>query len=404
MSTAWRCPRLTMTRPSATVLEGLRRPEEQLLLDCVRRVIAPSEVDARTPRVTSPLDWQYLVWLATRHQVLPLLHRVLLALDIPLAARASIQRELHARVARNQRLAAELLRLLRLAAGANLAWLPFKGPALAVGMYGDLALRQFADLDFLVDAAQVARSEELLRSLGYHPRGDYEWEAHFIHHETGLCVDLHRGRLTSDDFPVPVDFRRLWARREPVLLEGERVETLSVDDLLVVLCIQVARDAWQGKTRLGKICDIAYVLKAGDRLSWPSVDAEAGALRVRRVVQFGVLLAGRIAAVSTSAPLPLSTPPGLAALVRQEELALFDDPAAPPPSRVRGHLCHFHLRERWRDKVQPYRARALGMLLPTRLDREALALPPALSWMYYVLRPFLLLWRYGRYLMRGRLE
>ena len=390
------------------VMAAPRRPEDCLLLYSARSSIAPRTVDAVTVGLTDSLDWEYVIRTAVRHQVLPLLHRALVGVGegatVPPSARASLERELDARVARNRRLAAELVRLLRLAARANVAMLPFKGPVLAAAVYGDLAMRQFADLDLLIDAGHAAGAEEFLRSLGYRCREDFGWAAHFVHDDMGFCVDLHRGSLTPEGFPVSLDFSRLWSRREAVSLEGETVETLSTDDLVLLLCIQAARDAWQGKSKLGKICDIGHVLAARDRSRWPRVTAEARALRVARVLEFGIHLAARVLQLPIAAALVPSPHRGIAELVRQEDEALFDDPAAPRESRARGHLSHFHLRERWKDKLHPYRTDVLRLMVPTRRDRDWLMLPPGVSWLYYVLRPIRLLRQYGRYLAGGRLE
>jgi hypothetical protein len=116
-----------------------RRPEDSLLLSSARTSLAPWTVDAA---------------IAT----------------VPRAARTALERELGVRVARNRRLAAELLRLLRLAVRANVAMLPFKGPVLATTVYGDLAMRQFGDQDLLIDAAHSAGAEGFLGSLGYRCR------------------------------------------------------------------------------------------------------------------------------------------------------------------------------------------------------------------------------------------
>jgi hypothetical protein len=156
------------------------------------------------------------------------------------------------RVDATGKLAAELVRVVRLGADAGLALLPFKGAVLACDIYGDVALRQFADVDLLVDPLHSAAVEEFLRSLGYESRLDFGWEAHFVNPQSGLCVDLHRGHLTPEDFPVPELFTRFWARRVAVRIDEQRVEAPCIDDLLIILCIQAARDAWQGKTRLGR--------------------------------------------------------------------------------------------------------------------------------------------------------
>src|SRR5438067_2363962 len=62
----------------------------------------------------------------------------------PLRARA---REI---AARNLYATGELHRLLDVLADAGIAAMPWKGPALAAQLYGNLALRPFLDLDVLV--------------------------------------------------------------------------------------------------------------------------------------------------------------------------------------------------------------------------------------------------------------
>jgi hypothetical protein len=389
-------------------MDVARRPEETLVLECVRNSIGQSDI-ATIKRLVgnTSLDWSYLIRIATRHQVLPLLHRAMVdaqnaGVAIAPTAVAAVQQELNPRITRNRRLAVELVRLVRLGADAGLALLPFKGVVLACDIYGDLALRQFADVDLLVAPSQSAAAGEFLRSLGYESREDFGWEAHFVNPHSGICVDLHRGRLTPEDFPLPELFTRLWTLRAAVRIDEQRIEAPGIDHLLIILCIQVARDAWHGKTRLGKISDLAHVLNAGDRISWPRVQREARALRVARVVDFGIQLTRRI----TRIPLPAAVGPrphhGITTLIEQEERDLFHDPSARPPSALQGHLFHFHLREHWSDRLRPYRKRWLSVMRPSRRDREALPLPPALSLGYYILRPVLVLRRYGRYLLRGR--
>jgi putative nucleotidyltransferase-like protein len=399
----------TVTRQQLASARGRYRPEEQLLVECVGRSLGTADLGSLTRLVSSPLDWPYLLQIATWHQILPLLQRALVESEAagatpPAAAAASIRDELDRWITRNRRLALELARLLRLADQERLALLPFKGPLLALAIYGDLALRQFADLDLLVEPSQSEAAEAFLDRLGYEPRNDIGWAVHLVHRETGLCVDLHRGRLTRPTFPVPISVARLWARRQRVWLDDTPVDTLSTEDLLVLLCVQIARDAWRGRTRLAKVADLAHVLQVGPRLQWSRVEAEAAVLHVRGVIDFAIRLAERITRVSVPFPLPPAPNPGIVGLVDQEERALFDDPDSPPGSRVRYHLFHLHLRERWRDKLRPYHARVLVFLSPNHLDRATVRLPPALGWLHYLLRPFLVLRRHGAYLIRGRLD
>lgn len=380
------------------------RPEHEFLLACVRWAAGRRDGPGPDTLLTGPLDWDYVVKTARYHQIIPLLHQALGSSPaVPEVHLGSIQQLYDDTVARTRRLTNELFRILDSARRARIAVIAFKGPVLAAEMYGTLGLRQFADLDLLIDPAESSRAEELLTMLGYRRRGtDWGYEVDFVNDERDVRVDLHRG-LTPPGFPLPMAFARWWDRRATVSIEGHAVETLSVEDLLVVLCIQVARDAWQGKTRLAKICDLGRVFRCEPGVNWAKVGREAARLRVRRVVDFGVNLALRVLRM----PLPPAAMPSrhhrmVSFLVRQEEQALFDDRDNPPASRIRGAFMHFHLRERWRDKLRPYWQTRL--VVPNRRDRDFVALPPALAWFYWVVRAVRLVHDHGRYLMGIRRE
>ena len=46
---------------------------------------------------------------------------------------------------------------------------PYKGPVLAQSAYGDLGLRSFSDLDFLISPADFERAKQALAEIGYRP-------------------------------------------------------------------------------------------------------------------------------------------------------------------------------------------------------------------------------------------
>jgi Uncharacterised nucleotidyltransferase len=68
---------------------------------------------------------------------------------------------------RNVFLAGTLLKLLRLLEAHGIAALPYKGPVLAALAYGNVAFRQFGDLDLLVRPQDADRAKALLWAQGY---------------------------------------------------------------------------------------------------------------------------------------------------------------------------------------------------------------------------------------------
>ena len=372
------------------------RPEHQLLRLCVRRRLAPTDDVQVLKLLEGSLDWPYLFNLGTRNQILPLLHECLVAADAaPPVARRALEWRLTATQVRNRFLAQELVRLHHGAAAAGIPMLSFKGPVLATAIYGDLGLRQFGDLDVLVDPASFTSAEKFLSALGYRRARDYGYEASMVNGTTGVSIDLHR-HLSPDNFPVSVSFARLWARRQAVQLEGGCVDALSTGDLLLALCIEAVKDARQGKIKLSKISDLAHVLSAVSKMEWPLVEAEARRLGVERVLRFGIYLALDVLEIPALGPCGrIARQRRLDVFVREAEKVLFDDPNRRMPSRWRGDLFHFQIRERWRDKLYPYALYVRRLMTPNVHDRNVVALPRSLSLLYCLIRPVRLARQYG---------
>jgi hypothetical protein len=78
---------------------------------------------------------------------------------VPKANLAQLRNYFHANAQRNLFLTQELLKLLTLFKTNGISAIPYKGPVLAVAVYGNLALRQFGDLDILVHKRDVLRAK-----------------------------------------------------------------------------------------------------------------------------------------------------------------------------------------------------------------------------------------------------
>jgi hypothetical protein len=296
--------------------------------------------------------------------------------------------------ARNRQLARELARLHRAAAGADIRLLSFKGPVLAVTLYGDLALRQFGDLDLLVDRASSPRAEELLATLGYRRTRDFGFEVSFVNDATRIAVDLHRA-LSADNFPVAARFDDLWERRQKVALEGGDAETLSAPDVLIAMCIEAARDARHGQVKLSKMSDLVHALRAASDVEWAEVQSRVRHLGLRRVLWFGIELAAGVLGMAPSRDVGFEGPSRLIPFVRDVETRVFRAPGTPRPTQRQGDRFHFLLRERWRDRLLPYALRVHRLVTPNVHDRRVIALPAPLSFLYYLVRPVRLIRRYG---------
>src|SRR6185369_4684982 len=113
------------------------------------------------------VDWEYLFQLARRHSIVPLVYSQLKV--GPPEVLAKFKQHYIENAARNTVLTAELCRLINLFRDEEIEAIAYKGPALALFAYGDVALRRFVDLDVIVRKSDVLKAREILLKEGYTP-------------------------------------------------------------------------------------------------------------------------------------------------------------------------------------------------------------------------------------------
>jgi hypothetical protein len=377
-------------------------PEGELLVHCARLNIEADRAERIRALAGSDLDWTSLLALAQRQALIPLLFfhlNRIAATQVPADQLKRLRDRAQANAALNVVLTGELVRLLELFESKQIPAIPYKGPAIGVGIYGNLALRQFADLDILVPEADVWKATELLIEQGY--------QAHFVippkkqakfirlsyvrlfQHETRpVTVELH-WRLAPRFFGAPFDTSTLWKRSRRLDLQGSSVRMPLADDLLLMLCIHGAKDCWE---KLEWVCGLAEVLRSATDIDWKRLLTHAKEIRCVKILAVGLLLAHEL----LGAPVPGDVleqirAHSLAALVAQisTRLVSHDVVALSLAERIRFHLS---LKDALVDKLK-YCSRLA--LTTTPVDWEIVSLPHSASFAYLPLRAFRLLRKYG---------
>ena len=384
-------------------LDTKSQPEVNLLLSCARTQITPEIADRIQTLVHGKVDWIQLIRLALCHDVMPLLHRSLQRVcpdSVPEDVLGAVRARYESQVTRAQRFAEELGQMLMQFEEEGILAVPYKGPALAQSLYGDLSLRPFNDLDIMVRERDIPRAPELVRRFGYellylrdisklaeHMRTSRGCELHF-HRSDGALLELH-WRFALRMACVSHDPDRFLERIETISLAGAEVRSLPLEVYFLVLSIHATKHKWK---QLKLICDIAEILRHAD-LDWQYVGAQAGDLGLRRMIAVGTLLAEALLEATAPAELVRElkidrTTQALAAEVRRN---LFNEPdetwhhGAEFPFQVK-------IRERLRDKASMLRQNLLPKLQPDERDRRFLPMPESFSSLYYLVRPVRWTW------------
>lgn len=380
----------------SSAMHSFRIGLEEELLTFYARLSGDGFVEGRIENALQRgVDWSRFLQAAVHHRVVPLAGRAITARlgdSIP----ERVEKELAARslaiARRNLYLTARLSHLASQLEAEGVRVIAYKGPVSAALVYGNLSLRQFGDLDILVDEREYVRTCALLQMLGYRMSKDWGWECSFDNEAQSVRVDLHRN-VVPDQFSVRLDFNGLWQRRQCVPIAGGNVQTLSLEDTLIVLCIQLAKDAWgESALRLSKVCDIAEMLRGRSDIDWSRLMAQANDLGCRRIVEVSLSVAERLLG-------PLTIKNGVIGTFGARHDSLEEHVVARMFGTCNGETARqmsrsrfqFTIRERWRDKAYPYALACILLTIPNERDRSMVSLPESVSFLYYLVRPIRLL-------------
>ena len=383
------------------------RLEDELIVCCARTFLTQEEIVRIQSLVQKNIDWKYLIKMAQHHGVMPLLYKSLSIAcpeAVPAMVMETLQKNYQANGQRNLFMAGELIKLLHLFDSNGIPAVPFKGTALTASVYGNLALRQFSDLDILVQKQDVLKARDLLVSSGYtqevgfkeaHAEAllKYQYELPFAHKNRKIFVEL-QWELVPRYLNCPLVSRHLWNQFRPVA-GSSGLPLLPPDYLLLMLCIHGTKDFWR---QLIWVCDVAELVRVYKDLDWVSVITLAENLGCQRMLFLGLYLAKDILGASFPDEVMQRTgsDPVVKRLAGQVKQWLFRENDSIPG--IGNLLFYLRSKERLQDQIR-YCQRLITTISPR--DWSFLPLPNPLFFLYYLLRPIRLV---TKYLLRLRIE
>jgi hypothetical protein len=339
------------------------------------------------------LDWDRLLSLAAAHGVRPQLIRAFRKLnwvDVPPNVKGSLLTFLSLHNAHSLLLAKELILVNEQFSHNGIRFATFKGPSLALSVYGGLSLRECNDIDLIVEQKQVAEAEAVLASLGYRAvYGSSFFRETFLSY-TGQCllvreapqvaIDLHWD-FTSSYAPFPILPSEIWSSLQEVDIGGRSIPTLSRTDLALFLAGHGTKERWRCLSWIG---DFAMLIERCPNIDWNLVLDRAGRRGCGRSILVGCQLAAQLLGTRVDRDLLKTAKDDVQARSAAKDLVRSLSSEYPMAASDR-ELGDFDLCE-----TNSRRALAIGKLLITRTAGDYVSMPlPRLLWpIYYVTRPF----------------
>jgi hypothetical protein len=379
-------------------------PEQELLLWSIR--VDHTKEEEITKILKSGVDWDYVRETAIQHGIIPLLYKRLkdeMSDLIPPEKLNELQTLFVGNAVNNIRRTQHLLKVLALLAESGVEAMPFKGPALAIQAYGDLSMRSFDDLDILI--------HEKDRNLVFHLLVDHgctleSFSDSRIERKLRLkqMKDIHffcqnefleiHWDITERLLAAPFDMDSIWARSLPILLNNQKVRTLSPEDMVIVLCFHGTKHAWQD---LKWLADLIYMISSHPEIRWNEVLDYSRNIGVERIVFLGLSLALEYGGIRNFPEIEgqIESDETIQTLKFQIQTNIFH-------SGIWGtlytqELFYLKSRERSRDKMRFLLYSLTDRILtPNRNDFDCIRLPELLFPLYVIIRPVRLMIDYVR--------
>ena len=388
--------------------------ELRLLITCCQVDLSEDEINF-IQNSFSTIDYRKLSDTASRHAVLPLVYKTLKNLfpsdlsaqrarpkgQMPLEC-STLNAQLltnlksdYMRISqRNMLKSAELIKILNLFSENHIEALAFKGPTLAQMAYGNITLRQYSDLDILIHSNDRTQAAALLEANGYEallslaPKQEIAWysnskEMNFYHPKKRIHIDL-QWQFFDNDYPLKFRQDIVWKNTSDISLNGNPIKTFLPDSLLIYLCTHGSKHLWE---RIGWIKDIDLLIRS-QTLNWDRIREQIDGSGFKRMFLLGLYLTSTL----FDTPLPEAIKKQMQ---NQKWLEKLGDYVVDDWSQHRGKFYNsaamLHLFPTWGTKLK-YLNKII--LKPSKNEYRYMDLPEKLHWLYFLLRPYLLIRKY----------
>ncbi|MFT4412554.1 nucleotidyltransferase family protein [Fredinandcohnia humi] len=381
-------------------LDLTRLPRETKLLLEIIKLENITVLSASQKEMFKHIDWELFLELVFHHRIFPYIYSKITKLDeelIPSYIVQTISQYYRNNTFKMLQLCGEMEQISKLFIENEINPLFLKGPVLATDLYGDISLRTSGDLDVLIPIENLEIAEELLQVAGYTKDdyiqtvlNDWKWRHHhftYFHPKKGIKLELH-WRLNPAPSKEPT-FKDLWDRKRTYSKTCFPVYFLGIEDLFLFLVTHGARHGW---SRLRWLVDIQQLVKKG--LDWGKLVHHLKKYRCDHIGGQALILASQLLSTPVviemwpickgKRPLKLAQQ---AIFYIENIVHLHKNPLPPNVSKYHAH----HLVSLM--TIQQKLFNVISMFHPYHTDVQTLPLPKKWHFLYFLLRPFLLLKR-----------
>lgn len=352
----------------------------KLIIECCKTEKNYTLIENIVPQIK---DWDKFINLSYSHGVFPLVYHTLKEFQDQtsiqvLAKLKSINLDI---AKQNMLMTSELLKVMKLLEENGIKAIAFKGPVLSQMAYGDITLRQYVDLDILIDEIDLERTSELLQKNNYkelYDLQDYQKEnlknlvhdRSFINKTNGINIELH-WTLSSSEFFIDLEGLNYLENVEKSNLNTQEINVLSLEILFIYLCIHGNKHMWE---RIEWLVDLVLLIKK-ENIDLEKVLNLSKKIDAERVVLSSILICEKIFSINFHLNIHDNT--SLQKVVVKYLTKLYNDYSNPNKSKHTKQVSYiqWYMLKSFKNRIKYIKA----LLTPTENDYESLKLSKSFS-------------------------
>lgn len=373
--------------------------EHLLLIELTNSNLSSQKINSIKQILKNDIDWDYFIKLYEHHQISSLVYwniKTHFGNLIPESYLSQLESNYKNTAVRNMFLTDELLSILKEYNLNEIKAIPIKGPLIAEQIYENLTVREFIDIDILVYQKDVEKAKDILIQGGYSLKFDLSEEddkayrsssfylkdqkIHYtlVNEDKNISVELH-WLFVPTEYSFSPNINNIWQRASYFELEGKEILSLSIEDLLLYLCIHGTKHHWM---QLKWICDINELINKNKDLDWNKLSANAIKYKCERMILLGLKLTNEL--YHTELPTNL-----IKKIDSRKDIRRLTDEVISNLFAERYTFSFknlFYLRA-MENNVDRIRYITESYLVPTPKEFVLINLPKSLSFLYYFIRP-----------------
>jgi len=267
--------------------------EHKLIFACACLEMSDSAQNEIRKFLAVPLNWNEIIDISNRHQILPFLYFNLNKLNfgtiIPRDIFMIMQNCYFSNILKNSLIEEEISFILQLSNRENINVIPFRGFSLIQTLYHNLGLRIMVDVDILAKNKDSERINNILTQLKYlgYAEENITVFTKIISPNLNLVIEVHYALAPCR--PYKINLPSLWERTQQITFNKLSLTCLSEEDTFLSLALHLRRHT--RRITLKMVIDIAELLNANmSKLDWLYIIKSAKDNRIISTVYFSLYI------------------------------------------------------------------------------------------------------------------